>query len=151
MEELKPHCIRAEIAGSIRRKKPDVGDIEIVVIPKPYYIGLFEDGIASVVNKWEKVKGEMSNERKYTRRVLPGGIELDLFLAEEGNWGHVLAIRTGSAKFSHKILANTWFREGYQSIDGYLYKDGKKYEMKEEKDLFELLNLRYVEPEDRNL
>ena len=29
--QLAPYCERIEIAGSIRRKKPDVGDIEIVV------------------------------------------------------------------------------------------------------------------------
>jgi len=34
--ELQPHCIRIEIAGSIRRKKPECRDIEIVAIPKPY-------------------------------------------------------------------------------------------------------------------
>jgi DNA polymerase/3'-5' exonuclease PolX len=31
---LAPHCDRIEIAGSIRRQKADVGDIEIVAIPK---------------------------------------------------------------------------------------------------------------------
>lgn len=39
--QLAPHCDRIEIAGSIRRKKPEVKDIEIVVIPKPYEVGLF--------------------------------------------------------------------------------------------------------------
>ncbi|MES1181962.1 MAG: hypothetical protein ABUL44_04115, partial [Flavobacterium sp.] len=49
---LKEHCIRIEIAGSIRRKKSEVKDIEIVAIPKPYDTGLFESGIATIVNKW---------------------------------------------------------------------------------------------------
>ena len=31
---LAPFCERIEIAGSTRRKKPEVGDIEIVCIPK---------------------------------------------------------------------------------------------------------------------
>jgi DNA polymerase/3'-5' exonuclease PolX len=105
LKELKPHCIRAEIAGSIRRKKAMVGDIEIVAIPKPYHIGMFEDGLASVVNKWKKVRGELPC--KYTQRILPGGIALDLFLVEEDNWGYQLALRTGSDKFSHNILANS--------------------------------------------
>ena len=49
--ELAPHCDRIEIAGSIRRKKPEVKDIEIVCIPKPYETGLFASGIAKVVDQ----------------------------------------------------------------------------------------------------
>jgi len=33
-ELLAPACERIRIAGSIRRRKPDVGDIEILAIPK---------------------------------------------------------------------------------------------------------------------
>lgn len=32
--ELEPGCERIEIAGSIRRKKPEVKDIELCLIPK---------------------------------------------------------------------------------------------------------------------
>lgn len=154
LEQLRPHCIRAEIAGSIRRKKPMVGDIEIVAIPKPYSMGgLFNDNdIATVVNQWEKVKGDMEyGKTKYTQRILPSGIKLDLFFAQEDNWGSIFAIRTGSADYSYKVLASTWVSMGYKSEGGYLFKDGKRYEMREEKDLFELLGLRYVAPEKRNL
>lgn len=152
LEQLKPYCIRAEIAGSIRRKKSDCGDVEILAIPKPYSVGLFESEIASVVNKWEKVKGEMEyGKTKYTQRILPSGIKLDLFFAEESNWGLVFAIRTGSADYSHKVLANAWVREGFKSEAGYLYREGQRYEVREEKDLFRLIGVPYVEPEDRNL
>ena len=34
--ELAPHCEAISIAGSIRRQVPEVNDIEIVCIPKPY-------------------------------------------------------------------------------------------------------------------
>lgn len=34
IEALGPHCERAEVAGSIRRDKPFVNDIEIVCVPK---------------------------------------------------------------------------------------------------------------------
>jgi DNA polymerase (family 10) len=151
LEELKPHCLRIEIAGSLRRKKNDVGDIEIVLIPLPYSTGIFESGIAAVINKWEKVKGELeSGKTKYTQRILPEGIKLDLFIAEEGNWGSILAIRTGSAEYSHKVLANGWVRQGFKSDSGYLYRNGEKYEVREEEDLFRLIGIPYVNPEDRN-
>ena len=76
--ELAPHCERIEIAGSLRRKKEFVGDIEIVAIPKDYEIGLFESGIATVINKWPKLKGELPC--KNTQRMLPEGIKLDLLV-----------------------------------------------------------------------
>ncbi len=110
--ELEPHCDRIEISGSIRREKPWVKDIEIVAIPKPYETGLFSSGIAPVVEQWKKVKGELPC--KYTQRILPEGIKLDLFFAQPDNWGLIYAIRTGSADYSHKVLATNWVRLGYK-------------------------------------
>lgn len=146
---LAPHCDRIEIAGSIRRKKPRVKDIEIVAIPKPYETGLFTDGIAAVVNKWEKVKGELPC--KYTQSLLPEGIKLDLFFAEPGNWGMILALRTGSAAYSKIKLADEWVKRGYHSKEGYLWYGHKKYEVREEIDLFNRLSIPWVDPEQRNL
>lgn len=152
LELLRPHCIRCEIAGSIRREKSEVKDIEIVAIPKPYQIGLFQDGIAEIVNQWQKVKGELEyGKTKYTQRILPEGIKLDLFFAEEGNWGLIFAIRTGSADYSHKVLANGWVKRGYKSEGGYLMQNGKSYEVREEKDLFDRIGVAYVEPKHRTL
>ncbi|MEW6287659.1 MAG: hypothetical protein AB1509_15670 [Chloroflexota bacterium] len=34
IDALAPHCQRIEVAGSIRRQSPQVGDIEIVCQPK---------------------------------------------------------------------------------------------------------------------
>tara|TARA_R110002074_G_scaffold243116_2_gene414896 strand:- start:852 stop:1337 length:486 start_codon:yes stop_codon:yes gene_type:complete len=144
---LAPHCERVEIAGSIRRKKAEVKDIEIVAIPKPYGVGLFESGIATVVNQWPKVKGNLPC--KYTQRTLPEGIKLDLFFATKENWGMIFAIRTGSAEYSHKTLARKWTSLGYKSEGGHLYIDDKKLDFLEEKDLFDKLGIKYLEPEFR--
>lgn len=152
LEELKPHCIRIEIAGSLRRKKSDIGDIELVLTPLPYSTGLLESGLASVVNRWKKVKGDLEyGKTKYTQRILPEGIKLDLFIAEKDNWGLIFAMRTGPAEYSHKVLANGWVHQGFKSQDGYLYRNGEKYEVREEKDLFRLIGIPYTEPENRNI
>lgn len=145
---LAPYCEKIEIAGSIRRKKPDVKDIELVAIPKPYDVGLFESGIAKVVKQWEKVKGELPC--KYTQRILPEGIKLDLFFADRENWGLIYAMRTGSADYSHKVLATEWVKNGYKSEGGYIYSNGKRVPIPEEEDLFKLIGLVYVAPELRN-
>ena len=147
---LEPHCERIEIAGSIRRKKPLVKDIEIVAIPKPYETGLFKSGIATVVNQWPKLKGELPC--KYTQRLLPEGIKLDLFFAKPGNWGLILAIRTGSAEYSYNVLGKGWVKNGYHSKDGYLYRDNTRIDVPEEINLFNKIGmLHVVDPELRKI
>lgn len=147
LKELQPHCYRVEIAGSIRREKPLVKDIEIVAIPKPYEVGLFANGIAQVVNQWPKVKGELPC--LYTQRILPSGIKLDLFFATPDNFGLQLAIRTGSAQFSHEVLAKGWVKKGYRSENGMLIKGDWKRPVPEEIDLFNILGIPWVDPKDR--
>lgn len=110
LEEMTPYCERISIAGSVRRRRPEVGDIEIVAIPKPYETGMFASGIATVLDRWPVVRGQLPC--RYTQRILPEGIALDFFVAEPANWGLILAIRTGPAKFSHEILARAWVRAG---------------------------------------
>lgn len=141
---LAPHCERIEIAGSIRRKKLDVKDIEIVAIPKPYDTGLFASGIATVVGRWQKVKGELPC--KYTQRILPEGIKLDLFFAEKRNWGLIYAIRTGSADYSHHILATGWVKAGYKSEGGFLMSNGHQVAVLEEEDLFQRIGILLFTP-----
>jgi DNA polymerase/3'-5' exonuclease PolX len=149
VEQLRPHTERIEIAGSIRRKKPEVKDIEVVCIPNPYDTGLFENGLASVVNRWQKVKGELPC--KYTQRILPEGIKLDLFFAVPENWGLIYAMRTGSAEYSSRVLGNGWVKSGYHSINGMLNNGTHIIEVREEEDLFRLIGIPWVEPEKRNL
>lgn len=152
LSEILPHCIRAEIAGSIRREKPEVKDIEIVCIPKLYDTGLFESGLASVVNKWEKVKGEMEYGKcKYTQRILPEGIKLDLFFAEVENWGNIFLIRTGDWEFSKKIMGTRLPQNGYRQVEGYLKHKEKIIPCYEEEELFKRAGLRFIEPKNRNI
>jgi DNA polymerase (family 10) len=147
--ELLPHCERVEIAGSVRRRKPEVGDIEIVAIPKPYDVGLFSSGIALVVDRWPIVRGHLPC--KYTQRTLPEGIALDLFFATPENWGLIFAVRTGSADFSHEALACRWVKLGYHSKDGMLHdRENNPVPVREEEDLFALLGRPWIPPEARS-
>jgi DNA polymerase/3'-5' exonuclease PolX len=106
---LAPYCHRISIAGSIRRQRPQVKDIEIVALPWQEPSDLFGDalvahhGFCAAVNQWRAIKGQPTG--KYTQRRLPEGINLDLFMADADNWGLILAVRTGSAAFSHHVLA----------------------------------------------
>jgi DNA polymerase/3'-5' exonuclease PolX len=150
LNTLKPHCDRILIARSIRRQRPEVKDCELVAIPKHLPGGLFGDlpevspGFVAAVNQWPKVLGEPTG--RYTQRLLSDDFKLDLFIADAENWGLILAMRTGSAMFSHEVLANTWVRLGYTSVKGRLTRGGQVIPIREETDLLALLKLPWVEP-----
>ena len=150
---LEPHCEpgRIVVAGSIRRRRPTIGDIEVVCIPRPYdATPLFCSGIASIVNNWDAVKGELPC--RYTQRLLPCGLKLDLFMPDPQGFGLQVAIRTGSAEWSHRRLAAAWVRAGYRSEGGVLRDHaGRAVPTPDEQSLFRLIALPWVEPENREV
>jgi len=96
----------------------------------------------------DKIKG--SPLGKYCQRLLPEGVKLDLFIATPINWGLIFAIRTGSAEFS-RYLATTWVQKGYYGEGGMLHSknDGEQIPIRSESDLFSLLDINFVSPEER--
>lgn len=159
---LAPHCDRCEIAGSIRRRKREVGDIEIVTIPKtvicPDLFSTADFGETRRSKDWiraayligDVIKGHPV-DGKYIQFLTDEGIMVDLFLATPANWGLIFAVRTGSADYSHRVLACGWVRNGYHGVDGMLMSDGVAVPVREERDLFRMAGVPWVEPEARNL
>jgi DNA polymerase/3'-5' exonuclease PolX len=150
--KLAPHCEQIEVAGSIRRRRPTIGDIEIVCVPLPYNPSpLFRSGIATVVEQWRKVRGELPC--RYTQRLHPSGMTVDLFMVDPRGFGLQLAIRTGSAEWSHQVLATAWLRAGYNSIKGVMHSKntGRPVPTPTERELFDLIGLPWVEPQDREV
>lgn len=121
LHKLLPHCERIDIAGSIRRRKDEVGDIEIVCQPKKEVLkNLFgwDEGIitdllfSKTVNELGVViKG--NTDGRMMQIELPEGIMLDLFMPEPYDYYRQLAIRTGSAEYSHKVIASGWLKLGW--------------------------------------
>jgi len=140
---LAPFCHRIEIAGSIRREHKEVKDIEIVCIRKNPTLPQFVEA----VNALFRVKGQPTG--KYTQRLLPEGIKLDLFMCQEDNWGLIYAIRTGSAAYSHKVLATGWVKAGFKSIAGHLVKNGAIEPVWEEETLFDIIGVPWIAPQER--
>ena len=148
---LAPHCHRIAVAGSIRRRTARmVKDIELVAVPLPYEpAGIFEDGIAAVINRLPKLKGELPC--LYTKRILPEGITLDLFMCRPDNWGLILMIRTGHWQFS-KRMVGTWLpQQGIKSVNGDLIdiKTGEVLKTPEEEDVFKFAKMTFIEPKNR--
>lgn len=144
--QLRPHCFRAEIGGSIRRGKNDVSDIEIILRPRPYEIGLLECGIATVINKWKCLKKKLHpDDTKYTQRLHPSGIKLDLFFANETNFGYIFFLRTGSVNYTIRTISYLK-KEGFEAIGGYLTRDDKIIPTPSETDFYQAIGRKWVEP-----
>jgi DNA polymerase/3'-5' exonuclease PolX len=153
--QLVPYCEKIKIAGSIRRKKSQVSDIDIVCIPKTKPVkDLFgmishherDPGFINVVNQWDKLKGDATG--KYMQRMVEGH-KLEIACATPDNWGNILLIRTGNSDFSHLIMKIVNSR-GFTQKDGFLYRNERMIHVPEEWVYFKTLGIPYVEPELRN-
>lgn len=153
---LMSYCERIEIAGSIRRNKPEIGDIEIVAIPRKHYDFFGEPTSDHALNSvtWSDFGKLVKNGSKYKQIELNEGINLDLFIVTPpAQWGVQLMIRTGSADFSHRFV--TVKQHGgllpscYRVKDGAIWYGEQMVETPEEQDVFNLLGLNFIEPEKR--
>ena len=83
-EVLAPHCQRLAIAGSLRRGKPEVKDIELVAVPKTKEIkDLF--GIPTSISELEQFPWSLIGDiekcgQRYKKLRLYDGIGLDIFI-----------------------------------------------------------------------
>ena len=143
VEQLKPYCKIIAIGGSIRREQPFVKDIEIVAVRDIKKILELKD----LVETWHKVKGEPIG--KYTQRVLPEGIKLDLFFADERNFGLIFLIRTGNWKYSKWMMGSKAREKGFIVDRGYLWSKGVIVDVPSEEVFYSLMQMPFVEPKLR--
>jgi DNA polymerase/3'-5' exonuclease PolX len=158
---LGPHCLKIDIAGSVRRQSPTIGDLEIVCLPDRDPLEstpLFAGGFAMAVEQWPGVVGKPDG--RYTQRMLSCGLKLDLFMPHPDGYGLIVAIRTGSADWCKQVLAPAWVRAGYRSEGGLLHKIVDEdfpdnwdttVPCRTERELFDVIGLRWVEPVDREV
>lgn len=112
VDELRPGCERIEFAGSLRRHKPEVGDIEIVCIPRVEAAGLFgaeeRSLLLPILDRLCEERrlaflqgGEKARKYAFVRHE---GLCLDLFIVRPETWGYQFAIRTGPAAYSKALV-----------------------------------------------
>ncbi len=157
VEKLAPGVERIAIAGSLRRHKLDIGDIELVAIPKQMreldmFGGLIATGSALDVILAEQPWRAIKNGQCYKQFDIEPCM-LDLFIATPEKWGCVFTIRTGSAEFSHRLVTKKRLGglcPAYMSFnDGRLWNNGIVQPTPEEADVFRLLGIDWIAPEKR--
>lgn len=161
---------RWEFAGSVRRRREFVGDIEHVVIPRTGIarpVGAFIDETVNLVTNrldWLLEDGVVEKQVKsdgrtrwgplYRALVFEGRVH-EVFLADERNWGCILAIRTGPAELSACLQRRFNAGGNYRQHDGYLRyvsgpAAGEIVSVPTEQGYFNLAGVPFVGPEMRD-
>lgn len=154
---LEPACEKVAIAGSIRRQKPEVKDIELLAVPKYFAGGDMLDAKIQTLIQLE-VLGYHLN--KLGRRIygpqnkfmvhLPSGMAVDIFSTNEERWPVALVVRTGG-KSSNIQIATAALRKGWRWHaygSGFTTPSGE-VACRSERDVFEFVGLPYLEPWER--
>jgi len=159
LEQLRPYCERITIAGSLRRQRPTVGDIELLTIPG-LYAGI-TDMLDTAVRRMlaDRIldyRPTRRSQRVYGPQTkllvhVPSGIPVDIFSTSEERWYTALVVRTGGAEtnrriataaraFGFQLLANG---VGFQTPTGTITCNS-------EREVFDRVGLRYLEPWERS-
>jgi DNA polymerase (family X) len=145
--------IRAELAGSLRRKKETIGDIDIVVSAK-------KKDIPTIINTFtkhssvERITGEGKTKSSV---ILKSGINCDLRIVNDSEFPFTLNYFTGSKE--HNVHIRSLARDKGLSLNEYGFsnidseqtrgKAKKIISCKNENDIYKALDLQYIEPELR--
>jgi DNA polymerase/3'-5' exonuclease PolX len=163
LEHVKPAMARIEVAGSIRRGKEVVGDIELVAIVddrKRLYQLLADVGQTIKPGVPGVVPWTPKDDSKYVRVRLNEGMNLDLFVARPENWGGLFLMRTGSGADKNGNPFNGFvpgiFKRWKVMSGGGRMTDvmptmptGEQLWVPEEQDFFNLLEMDFVPPIER--
>ncbi|MFA4952853.1 MAG: hypothetical protein WC584_01370 [Candidatus Pacearchaeota archaeon] len=139
-KELKPSCKKIEVVGSVRRKKENPKDIDIVLIPKKM------DKIIEQMNKLGKFL--QGGEHESTWNV--DGIKVELYYTNEEEWGAAL-LAYSSKKGSGIGLRIIAKMKGFKLNNHGLFnrKTGKRIAGKTEREIYSALGRPYKEPWER--
>ncbi|MDX2166839.1 MAG: hypothetical protein SF182_07235 [Deltaproteobacteria bacterium] len=172
---LTPFVEKIEIAGSIRRQKPEPRDIELVCVPRfgrvtppgellpvpgvnllDHYVA--EQMAAGRMTTRLDVHGRGAVGEKYKRLAINapgvGPVALDLFsVLPPASFAVLLMIRTGSMEFSRRLVtkqhAGGWLPNDLRVEHGAIWRGDQRIETPDEAAVFELCGRAFVAPPAR--
>jgi DNA polymerase (family 10) len=137
-----PEVKQAIIAGSLRRKKSTIRDIDIIIeTNKP-------DKVIAKFIKMAFVKKVLGKGQKKATIVTNENIQVDIRLSDKDSFGACLLYFTGNKQHSiwQRKLA---IKKGLKLNEYGLFKKGKQIAGKTEKEVYKKLGLKLIPPEER--
>ena len=144
-------CDKIQVVGSIRRKRPEVHDIDIVLIPQSWMWNTIIQRLKNTMLADVVKAGPELVTLKIPRSTLAETIQVDIYKARPETWGVLLLIRTGSKEHNIKLCSRAKSMGLMLSAADGVIKDGKVIASRTEEEIFAALGLAYVEPKDREV
>ncbi len=172
---IKAQCDDLMICGDLRRGIKTIKEIDIVCMPKQYN-GLPCADYVDAINQFTFIKGSGTGKqctREFLgypeqktfqvstdsncdvdiditpRNSIRKKIKINFTNATPENFGYMVALRTGSPRWFYRVCSRRWVKDGYRGRDGYIYKFDELIPLRNESDLFRLVNVPFVKPERR--
>jgi len=140
--------VNLSVAGSARRRKETVGDVDFLVAIKDttdkYLVEKIMNTFVSMDDVVKVVgKGETKSSIKTKQ-----GLDMDLRLVKEGSFGAALQYFTGSKE--HNIaLRRIAIKQGYKLNEYGLFRNDRKIKGETEEEIYEKLGMEWIPPELR--
>ena len=131
--ELTPYCSRVVTAGSVRRGRPIVGDVELVCVPKPGrpvpptqgQVGMFDSGVVAAAPVDDQLTAYLRDRVEdptspwalrpnvagrtsfgpVNKYLTYAGAPVDIFTAYPSTFGMLFFVRTGDAEWVVRAMA----------------------------------------------
>lgn len=133
---------KIEWAGSLRRMREDIGDIDILAT------GPDHQKIIDAFTHLPEVKEVLASGETKASVIVEGGLQIDLRVVEEESYGAALQYFTGSK--AHNIhLRGIAKTKGIKINEYGVFKGEKKIGGREESDVYQALGMAWIEPELR--
>ena len=136
------NVIRIEIAGSIRRKKEVIKDIDILVSSKN------PQAVMEAFTKLKNVKDVQSRGETKSTVILSSGVQADLRCVTDQEFPYALLYFTGGKE--HNTAMRSLAKQKNLKLNEYgLFKGSKNISCKTEENIFKALGLQFIPPELR--
>jgi DNA polymerase (family 10) len=133
---------KVEMAGSLRRMKSTIGDIDILAVAKD------SGKLMKAFTTMDGVKDIRSKGTTKSSVLMEGGVQVDLRVVKPGEFGSALQYFTGSK--DHNVHLRSLAKDrGYKISEYGIFKGKKKVGGEKEEEIYHKLGMDYIVPELR--
>jgi len=142
LEILKPHVEKIELAGSIRRRKETIGDIDILAVSS------HPEKVMDIFTNMKNVEKVLAKGITKSSVRLDSGIQIDVRIVEKKSFGSALQYFTGS-KEHNVAMRKIAIKQGCKLNEYGLFRGDAAVAGVHEEEIYRTLGMQWIPPELR--